>query len=304
VPLTRAPWPRRLWNTIKDYARRVWLNAGEDDIFFLTSAVAFNILLAIVPFALLLLAGLGYWLNHSAMQSRADVWDFVHQLLPPHEETVNSPYHVVLNDIIKARRSLGVISSIAFVWLSTRLFGSLRSALASVFDVREQRGIISGKMYDIAITVVSTALLVAYTAVGAYLKLATSRGVGALAAIGLRHEMIGRVDYYLTASIGTAAIALMFFALYKYLPNRPVRWQPAAVGALVTTVLLQGAKLVFDHFMRSFNPGSLYAGALSAVVIIVIWVYYAALIFLIGGEVGQVYDIRRAMRMQRETFED
>lgn len=302
--MSRPPWPRRLWSTVRDYARRVWDNSGEDEIFFLTSAVAFNILLAVVPFAFLLLAGLGYWLNHSAMQSRADVWDFVHTLLPPHDETPNSPYHVVLNDIIRTRRSLGLFSSIAFIWLTTRLFGSLRTALESVFDVREQRGIISGKMYDIALTILSTALLVAYTGVSAYLKLATSRGVASLAAIGLRHETMGRLEYFLTAAVGNASIGLMFLALYKYLPNRPVRWQSAAVGAIVTTILLQGAKLVFDGFMRSFNPGSVYAGALSAVVIIVFWVYYAALIFLIGGEVGQVYAIRRAVRLQRETFED
>jgi len=39
-------------------------------------------------------------------------------------------------------------------------------------------------------------------------------------------------------------------------------------------------------------------------VIIVFWVYYAAMIFILGGEVGQVYELRRVRRLQRETFED
>jgi membrane protein len=304
MPLTRAPLPVRAWRTVKDYVVRVTDNARDDDIFFLTSAVAFNILLAVVPFLLLLLAGLGYWLNHSVMQSRADVSDFLHALLPPHTESPTSPYDILINDIQRTRRSLGIVGLISFVYLSTRLFTTLRSALASVFDVRESKGIVSGKAYDVVVTIFATILLVGYTGIATYLKLATSRGVSALAAIGVRHEMMGRVEYAVAASLGTLSIAIMFFLLYKFLPNRPIRWQPALVGALVTTVLLQLAKLVFDYFMRSYRPGTIYGGTLSTIVIIVFWTYYAALIFLIGGEVGQVYDLRRAMRLQRETFED
>ena len=303
VPISLS-LPHRFWNATKDYSRRIWDNSGEDDIFFLASAVAFNILLAAVPLVLLILAGLGYWLNHSVSQSRADVWLFVEALLPPHAETDQSPYHKVIDEIIRTRRSVSVISAVAFVWLSTRLFGSLRSALASVFDVREQQSLIRGKLYDIVLTVIATVLFIAYTGIVTYLRLATSRGVQAIAAIGLRHEIMGRVEYIFTASVATLAILMMFFALYKYLPNRPIRWQPAMLSALVTTVLLQLAKWLFEHFIRSTNPGTIYTGALYAIIIVVFWVYYAALIFLIGGEVGQAYDVRYAMRLQRETFED
>jgi len=39
-------------------------------------------------------------------------------------------------------------------------------------------------------------------------------------------------------------------------------------------------------------------------VILVFWVYYAALIFILGGEVGRVYELRRVRRLQREALED
>jgi uncharacterized BrkB/YihY/UPF0761 family membrane protein len=62
------------------------------------------------------------------------------------------------------------------------------------------------------------------------------------------------------------------------------------------------ARNVFSAYVQSFNPGSLYTGALTAIVVIVIWVYYASLIFILGGEVGQVFELRRVRRMQREVF--
>jgi membrane protein len=304
MPLTAASPPARVWAVVKDYARRIWDNSAEDDIFFLTSAVAFNILLAAVPFVLLLLSGLGYWLNHSAAQSRAEVWTFIEALLPPHAEAADSPYHRVIDDIIRTRRSVGLISAVAFVWFTTRLFGSLRSALGSVFDVRVQQGIVVGKMYDVLLTAVSSALFIAYSGLSAYLKLVTSRGVQALSEIGVRHDTMGFLEYAVASLIANSAIALMFFALYKFVPNRTVRWQSAAVGAVVTTALLELAKTIFGRFAHALMPNTLYAGTLYAVVVVVFWVYYAALTFLLGGEVGQAYDLRRAVRLQRATFED
>ena len=40
----------------------------------------------------------------------------------------------------------------------------------------------------------------------------------------------------------------------------------------------------------------------AAIVIVVVWTYYVALIFAIGGEVGQVYELRRVRRLQREVL--
>ena len=252
---------------------------------------------------LLILAGVGVWLNHTPAETRADLWNFIEALLPPHAEAADSPYHKVLDEIVRTRRSVGVISAIAFALFSTRLFTSLRQALGLVFDVRVQQGIIKGKLYDVVLTALATALFIAYTGVSAYVRLATTRGVEALRELGLQHDAMNRLEFSLASLGASAAIALMFFALYKYLPNRAVRWQPAAVAALVTTFLLELAKVIFGRFAHNFMGTGIYAGTLTAVVVVVFWVYYAALIFLLGGEVGQVNDIRYAMRVQREAFE-
>ena len=61
---------------------------------------------------------------------------------------------------------------------------------------------------------------------------------------------------------------------------------------------------MFGACVRSFDPGSLYSGTLAALIIVVLWTYYAAIIFILGGEVAQVYALRRVRRLQREAFED
>ena len=302
--MATRPLHLRIGWTLRDYAKRVWDNSGEDNIFFLAGGIAFNLLLAAVPFALLFASALAYLLNQSADASSAEINEIIYRFLPPTPEGEHSPLGRVLLDIIKSRQAIGIYSVIGFIWFSTRLFGSLRSVLGLIFDIDSDRGIVAGKVFDVQITVVSSLLLVAYTALNAYLALATTRGLLLLGQLGLRQDMMGRLEYNIGQVVAFMFIALMFFALYKFLPNRRIRWQMAFIGALFTSFLLEFAKRAFGAYVSSFNPGSFYSGTLAALIIVVVWTYYAAIIFILGGEVAQVYELRRVRRLQREAFED
>lgn len=115
---------------------------------------------------------------------------------------------------------------------------------------------------------------------------------------------MGGLEYNIGQFTAFLFIALMFFSLYKFLPNRRIRWQTALIASLFTSFLLEIAKRGFAGYVKSFNPGSLYTGTLAALIIVVVWVYYAAMIFILGGEVAQVYELRRVRKRQREAFED
>jgi membrane protein len=82
-----------------------------------------------------------------------------------------------------------------------------------------------------------------------------------------------------------------------------LRWKTAMIAALFTGVSFELARFVFAVVMRMFNPASYFTGTISAIVATIVWVYYAAMIFILGGEVAQVYELRRVKRMQREAFE-
>jgi membrane protein len=300
--MARRPLHTRLYWTTRDYAKRVWDNSGEDNIFFLAGGIAFNLLLAAVPFMLLLVAGLAMILNQDTSASSAEVNSFLDRLLPPHAESTSSPIHQLLDDILKAKGAIRIWSAVGFIWFTTRLFGSLRSVLAEVFDIEQDRGIIDGKIFDIKITIIATLLFVGYTSLNAYLTIATTRGFRVLTDAGLRTEVMGQLEYSFGRLLAFIFITTMFFALYKFLPNRKIRWQTALIAATFCSVMFELARNLFTAYVRNFNPGSLYTGTLTAIVVAVVWVYYASVIFILGGEVGQVAELRRVRRMQHEVF--
>ena len=290
-------------SVLRDYLRRVWDNSGEDNIFFLAGGVAFSILLAAVPFVLLLVSGLGYFLNLSPAASLSKISVLVDRLLPPESGRMGNVVTGLMNEAIRVRGKVGVLSAVTFVWFSTRLFGSLRSVLAQVFDLDQERGIVEGKVFDVKVTVVAALAVVAYTILNAFLAIATKNGAAMLAGVGVQAAAMSRVEYAGALVLECCYVAAMFFALYKFLPARPIRFKTAALAALFGGVLLEIAKIVFTVYLRRFNPGSLYTGTLAAIVIVILWVYYASIIFILGGEVGQAYELRRVRRLQRAALE-
>ncbi len=299
----KRPWYISFGWTVRDYLKRIWDNSAEDNVLFLASGIAFNILLAAIPFFLLLVTGLTYLLPAiTRVAPSVAVYDFIDRLLPAQSNATATWLHTMLDDVMRTRGSVTLYSAIIFIWLSTRLFGSLRTALADVFDIENERSIIRGKIFDVQITVVATMLFVANSVVSSYLALGTTRGLTALIDLGLRKDLMTGLEYSIGRFLAFVFITMMFFALYKYLPVRKVRTRTALLAAAFSGLAFEVAKQVFRLVIDSMNPQSIYTGTIAAMVIIVVWVYYAALIFLIGGEVGQVYELRRTRRLQREVF--
>src|SRR5690349_9278453 len=138
--MARRPFYVSLGWTIRDYAKRVWDNSGEDNVLFLAGGIAFNIMLAAVPFVLLLVWGATYVFDafNSSLNSAETVIAAIDRLLPMHQETPDAAIHTMLADLFKSRGSLGTFSAIGFIWFSTRLFGSLRTVLANIFDIESE----------------------------------------------------------------------------------------------------------------------------------------------------------------------
>jgi membrane protein len=299
----KRPWWVSVGWTTRDYLKRVWDNCSEDNVLFLAGAIAFNILLAAIPFFLLLVTGLTYLLPAiTRVAPSVAVYEFLDQLLPAQSTATSTWIHTLLDDVMATRGSVSVYSAVLFIWLSTRLFGSLRTALADVFDIENERSIIMGKIFDMQITVVATVLFVASTMVTSYLALGTTRGLNALINLGLRKDVMSGLEFWIGRTLSFVFITAMFYALYKYLPVRKVRSRTALLAAVFSGFAFEFAKQVFRWVIQGMSPGSMYTGTIAALVIVVVWVYYAALIFLIGGEVGQVYELRRTRKLQREVF--
>lgn len=286
---------------MREYVARIWHHGADDDLFFLAGGVAFSLLLAALPFTLLLISGLASVLGPSAGSPAGSVHFLIDLLLPQHREGGATPVHALIDDVLATRQALGIWSAVLYIWFSSRLFGALRSALAEVFDTETERGIIAGKIFDFRLTVISTVLLIGYLVLNAYIAMATSRGSAFLTRVGIREEVMSGVEYAIGRVIAFALIVMLFHAIYRFLPVRRIPSGASFLGAVLGAVLFEIARWAYAYVTSVLSPGSLYTGTLYTIVSVVFWAYYAAIIFLLGGEVARVHELRRIRLLTHKT---
>jgi len=101
-------------------------------------------------------------------------------------------------------------------------------------------------------------------------------------------------------NVATFAVVTALFALmFRVLPDVRLRWRDVWLGAFVTAVLFTLGKSAIGLYVGQASVASSY-GAAGSLVALVLWVYYAALIFFVGAEITQVYGHWRERRIAPE----
>jgi membrane protein len=285
---------RTSWRSLRDDVRTIAAQVGRQDLLFVAGALAYAVLLAAIPFALLL-ASAGAYLLGGTLDTQADtVVGFLSNFVPADTAALALPVvRSVLADAFATRDTVGIAGLLLFAFFSTRLFGALRASLVVVFEIDRGRGIFMGKLFDLFYVVVGTVIVLVYLALNLLVLAGGETGVHVLRALGASAEVAGVFPYFLTRMLIVAFLSFMFAALYKFLPNRPVRWSSAWWGGLWCAALFETVRLiVFEAVFRSIGPSTLYSGSLAVLVVVVLWVYYASIVFLVGGAVAHAHHQR------------
>jgi membrane protein len=93
--------------------------------------------------------------------------------------------------------------------------------------------------------------------------------------------------------ISFAVVTSLFAAIFRFLPDKRIRWIEALVGALVTSILFEIGRLVIALYLGRTNFGATYGAAASTTALLV-WVYYSSQIFFFGAAFTKELEIRRS----------
>jgi membrane protein len=99
----------------------------------------------------------------------------------------------------------------------------------------------------------------------------------------------------LNVVVSLMLISFLFAAIYKVLPDRNLEWRDVAVGAFVTAILFTVGKSLISWYIGSSAVASSF-GAAGALIVLLMWVYYSAQIFLLGAEFTKIYANRHGSR--------
>jgi membrane protein len=197
--------------------------------------------------------------------------------------------------IVRGRRAntgghvAAIASAIGLILGATGAFLNLQEALNRVWDVKpdtEQGGIrrLIGKRLLSFGMLLGLGLLVA-------VSLALTAAIAALSGViggGIPEPLL----HGLELAISFVALALLFAALFKYLPDAKIAWRDVWVGGAATGLLFVVGKFAIGLYLARSKPGDAF-GAASALAAVLVWAYYAAMIVLFGAELTQQWARQR-----------
>ena len=290
--------------------RRTLQAADEDNVPFLASALTFDALLAAVPFVLLLLIGLTHLVQAVTHEPEVDTIYLFHRFLPPHSTLPDrDPFAIIerlLTGITEKRGQLSLYAVPTFLWFSTRLFGGIRTALNDIYDVslrpEPQRGILLvfllAKVRDAAMVVGTLVLFLANTLLTTGLTILQARGAETIPQLGFFVSTVGR---FLTELLAFSFSVSLFYVTYSYASVRRLPWKTALVAATFTALLFEVAKRLYALYLANFTSLEALGGDanLGAIVLFILWVYYTAIVFLLGAVVAETWELKKMLDRQR-----
>lgn len=98
----------------------------------------------------------------------------------------------------------------------------------------------------------------------------------------------------------SAIVFFVFVTVYKVLPDAKIKWKDVFKGALLATVLFIIGKYLIGFYLGNSSFGTAY-GAAGSLVLLLIWVYYSAMILLFGAEFIEVYTRKQKRIIEPST---
>lgn len=172
---------------------------------------------------------------------------------------------------------------------STGAFGEIHASLNAIWRARPSGSsawaIARARLLGIALLILLGVLLCASVAATTAITVFQRYVAGAYAP---SLHILPLVNGGLSLSL----LTLLFAALFKILPDRPLHWGDVFLGAFFTACLFTIGKSLIGWYLAVAAIGSAY-GAAGALIVILLWVYYSAQIFLFGAECTKAYALQR-----------
>lgn len=251
---------------------------NEHEGLFIASGLAFNLLLCLLPFLLIVASLYGYWLE-SSQAAQQKVLGVIGGAFP---EATHKLQGSLLN-LLEDRQLLGAVGLLALVLAASRLFGGVRVVLRLTYGQELDLNLITGKLFDMGMVALACALLLLSLAMSSAVTFMEELVRAWLAEAGYD---VARLNQFAAHAMAYAFSAAMFFILYRMPLPRSVPTSIVLCTALLVGLLWEMAKWLFELYLSKAPTYDVLYGSFGVLVILILWINYTAILFVIGAELG------------------
>jgi YihY family inner membrane protein len=281
------------------FARRVLRDFFfQNNGLLLTSAVAYNALLSLIPLSAVLLVLFSHFLDQQLLLNA--IANEVSLITPGIAPLITD----VLNTFLHSRDLIGWVGFAVLLFFSSVAFRVFENAMAIIFHrpalAGKRKFWVSALLPYLFICLVAAGLIVMTAVTAITNKLAASPSdAWALLGYDLGLQRFTGVILYLT---GVAGLAMPFTTLYKVMPATKISFRLALAGGITATILWEVMRYLLTAYFTSVSMVNAVYGSLATTIIVLLLLEAAALIVLLGAQV--IADIQESIVAGTRWFED
>jgi membrane protein len=299
-------WLTTLFNTpVGSFIAALYKRYSTSQLPLLAAALAYYAAFSLGPLLILLTGFLGFLLRRNPellTQYQVALTDLVARLLPLQDsasDLARESFQGLVQQLGEGAVLRSIISILVLIWASSNFFTSLQLALELVFGVPHIRAYWRKRLLGIAL-VAAVALVLAFEVIGgvvisSFLRLLEYTATR-LNELSPALPLLQLPSRDLLFELSQFVLATTVFALcFRYLPRRSSHWLGALTGAVISTVgiLLTRYILATTFNFEQFN---LVYGIITSFLVVLVWLYFAILIFLLGALVAAELSFRLRQR--------
>jgi YihY family inner membrane protein len=244
---------------------------------FLASGLAFDIILCCIPFFFVIIAVMGFVLS-SSTGAVEGVQAVLQRFLPQSHEL----FAESLPGIVAKRKLYSLVGLVFFTFSSSVAFGSVRSVLDTIFDVRQRLNFFIGKGIDLLLMLALSGFFL--LVVGLESTLAVLRGMSRQ--YPMMSDWLAPGWEMISHLFGFGLTWVLFYLIFRFCPSRRLGRGPIMVGSSISAVLLELSKWFFVWYVARIKLYAIVSGALGGVFFFLLWAYYASLAFIVSAVIA------------------
>jgi membrane protein len=275
-------------------ARESFYRLFADEAIPLAGNIAFRVVFSMFPFLIFLTALAGFFGSDELAQG---VVNFLLEVAP--EELVKPLAPEIRSILTVPRTGLLSVSALITIWSAMGGVDSVRVGLNRAYDVRETRSLWWLYGINVLFVIASAIFLLIFALLIVFAPLLLQ--LIETHAPALRGHLVTLEQ--LRFPIGILLLTGVVLVCHRVLPARPRSVLAVLPGVLLTVVAWVVMSAVFSVYLLNFNTFASTYASLSGVFTAMFFVYLAALVLILGGEVNRVLEVRRLMRAEGETSE-
>lgn len=271
------------------YFSEIFRRTAEHHLFLFAGGLAFSLFLCIIPFTLILFWILGNFLDSSSFAIQINT--LIDTFIPydNYSDFVKNILYNRVNEVIEFKNVAGIIGLIGLLFTASGFASSLRTILNKVFGAVEDVNLLVGKLRDFALIIFTVFFFLLWTL---FLPVINFLRNISDYIIDFRFLRYGIFQNAFIEVFSFCLLLFLFYILYTAVPVKKIRHKSSFAGALWATILFEGAKIIFGIYIYKFaSYGKIY-GTYAVVVVVAFWIYYASAVFILGAEVGKLFDER------------